>query len=194
MTFTPTKLTLADYLAYHDGTDRRYELVDGVLRPMSQPSGRHGAISEFLNDEFRTEIHRLGRDWVAKQGLIGVEIPRLRDAATVRIPDVSVVTLSQWQSLYNREAVLTDSAPLLVVEVVSCSSLSEDYRRKRVEYNTVEIPEYWIVDAIADPRITLFTLVEGLYEVEILRGSDRIPSRLFSELDLTVERVLQANS
>jgi Uma2 family endonuclease len=193
MTLTQAKLTLSEYLAYEDGTDSRYELVNGILQPMAQPSGRHGAIAEFLNDQFRAEIRRLGRDWVAKQGLIGVEIPRLGDAATVRIPDVSVVTLAQWQSLYSREAVLTDSAPLLVVEVVSKSSLSDDYRRKRVEYNTVEIPEYWIVDAITDPCITVFTLVEGLYEAEVLRGSDRISSRLFTELELTVEKVLEAS-
>ncbi|MFQ3613844.1 MAG: hypothetical protein SNJ68_09060 [Cyanobacteriota bacterium] len=46
MTLTQTKLTLSEYLAYDDGTDSRYELVDGVLQPMSQPSGWHGAIKE----------------------------------------------------------------------------------------------------------------------------------------------------
>lgn len=31
MTQTPVKLTFEEYLAYDDGTDNRYELVDGEL-------------------------------------------------------------------------------------------------------------------------------------------------------------------
>ncbi|GAX44784.1 hypothetical protein NIES4075_58030 [Tolypothrix sp. NIES-4075] len=45
MTTTPAvtkRLTLEEYLAYDDGTDTRYELVDGELIPMSMGSGQHG--------------------------------------------------------------------------------------------------------------------------------------------------------
>jgi Uma2 family endonuclease len=33
MTIATQKLTFEEYLAYHDGTDTRYELVDGELVP-----------------------------------------------------------------------------------------------------------------------------------------------------------------
>jgi Uma2 family endonuclease len=36
------RLTFEEYLAYDDGTDKRYELVDGELIPMSLGSGQHG--------------------------------------------------------------------------------------------------------------------------------------------------------
>ncbi len=45
MTTTPAvtkRLTFEEYLAYDDGTDKRYELVDGELIPMSLGSGQHG--------------------------------------------------------------------------------------------------------------------------------------------------------
>ena len=39
MTITTPKLTFEEYLAYDDGTDTRYELVNGELIPMSLGSG-----------------------------------------------------------------------------------------------------------------------------------------------------------
>jgi len=34
MTHTPVKLNFEQYLEYDDGTDNRYELFDGELRPV----------------------------------------------------------------------------------------------------------------------------------------------------------------
>jgi Uma2 family endonuclease len=53
---TTKKITLAEYLTYDDGTDTRYELVDGELTRMSLATGEHGDISEFLNDEFNSRF------------------------------------------------------------------------------------------------------------------------------------------
>lgn len=58
MTVTTQKLTFAEYLAYADGTNTRYELVDGDLVPMSLGTGKYGGIAEFLNDEFREQIRQ----------------------------------------------------------------------------------------------------------------------------------------
>ncbi|MHC0065678.1 Uma2 family endonuclease [Nostoc sp. UIC 10890] len=49
MTITTPKLTFEEYLKYDDGTDTRYELINGELIPMSLGSGQHSAITEFLN-------------------------------------------------------------------------------------------------------------------------------------------------
>lgn len=56
MTITTQRLSFAAYLAYDDGTGTRYELVDGELIPMSLGTGKHGAMTEFLNDQFKQEI------------------------------------------------------------------------------------------------------------------------------------------
>ena len=76
MTTTTPKLTFAEYLKYNDGTDTRYELVNGELIPMSLGSGQHGAVVAFLYHRFRDEILRLKLDWTAKQMVIGVRSPR----------------------------------------------------------------------------------------------------------------------
>lgn len=69
MTTTPEvtkRLTFEEYLAYDDGTDTRYELVNGELIPMSLGSGQHGAVTEFININFRAEILRQNLDLTSK--------------------------------------------------------------------------------------------------------------------------------
>ncbi|WP_442949217.1 Uma2 family endonuclease [Nostoc sp.] len=80
-----------------------------------------------------------------------------------------------------------------MVEVVSPGKVNEDrdYRYKRSEYAARGIPEYWIVDA-QKARITLLTLVDGLYEETVFQGTDIIKSATFSVLDAIAVQVLTA--
>lgn len=78
-----------------------------------------------------------------------------------------------------------------MVEVVSDSTVTTDYRTKRVEYNVLNIPEYWVVDPIKH-CITLMQPVEDLYEARQFTGSAPIPSLIFPELALTVAEVFAA--
>jgi Uma2 family endonuclease len=71
-----------------------------------------------------------------------------------------------------------------VVEVVSESTQSTDYRLKRTEYAFRDIPEYWIVDPLTH-KVTICTLDEGLYDCAEYQGSDRIQSITFPTLILT---------
>jgi Uma2 family endonuclease len=193
MTITTQRLSLDDYLAYQDGTDTRYELVNGELIAMAQPKGRHGAIAEFLNDTFRAEIKRLGLAWTSKQMAIALQSPRGGRWDTARIPDVMVLALTQWQILRDQAAIirLNDPPPFLVVEVVSDSTVTTDYRAKRVEYNVLNIPEYWIVDPLKN-CITLLQPIDELYEENCYTQNDSIQSGIFPDLALTVAQVLTA--
>jgi len=191
MTATTTLLSLEEYLSYNDGTNRRYELVNGELIAMGQPTGKHGAITEFLNDQFRGKIQEQGLAWVAKQGLIAIESPRGGRWDTARIPDVTVVTQEQWEGMLDREAIirLNESPPLLVVEVVSESTRTTDYRSKRVEYNLLGICEYWIVDPLKQ-QILVLNLVDDLYEETLFVGDELIESIVFPDLQLSAKQVL----
>jgi len=196
MTATPPiaqKLTFEEYLAYDDGTDTRYELVNGELIPMSIGSGLHGEIMYLLERLFNQKIERLGLSWVARQAAIGVRSPRGGRWDTSRIPDVVVIGAEQWQDLRSREAVIevNEPSPLLVVEVVSESTKTTDYRAKRVEYNLREIPEYWVVDPLA-AKVTIFTLIDDLYEGQEFVGDAIAQSTTFPTLQLTVTQILTA--
>lgn len=193
MTIATKKLTLADYLTYTDGTDTPYELVDGDLLPMTIGSGEHGAISDFLTDQFKAEIRRTQLPWTVKQMVLGIQSPRGTRWDTVRIPDVVVLPTVQWVGMRQREAIvrLHEPPPLLVVEFVSPSTQVEDYRAKHTEYSVLDIPEYWIVDPLA-AKITLCHLVQGRYDDQEFTGNDRLRSPNFPDLNLTAVEILQA--
>jgi Uma2 family endonuclease len=195
MTIATTKrITLTEYLTYDDGTDTRYELVDGELIRMSLGTGEHGDISEFLNDEFKVEIRRLGLNWVAKDMKIGIQSPRGTRWETARVPDVVVLPLEQWNSLKKRESLipLNEPPPLLVVEVVSPSTVAVDYRAKHSEYAVLDIPEYWIVDPI-DLKVTVCVLKDGAYSDEVFVGDMTLVSPTFPDLGLKALAVLDAS-
>ncbi len=184
MVQTPTKrLTFEEYLTYDDGTDNRYELVDGQLVLMNPPTVRHSLITDFIHDAFKVEIKRLGLPWVSLREA-GVRTSFKR----ARLPDVCILTSVQVNELMDESAVFEFPA-LVAVEVVSPESVKRDYRYKRSEYAVLEIPEYWIVDPLA-AKVTILLLIEGLYEDTEFSGNQQIISQIFPELTLTVEQVL----
>ena len=191
MTTAAQKFSFEDYLAYDDGTGTRYELVEGELSPISLGTGRHGAISEFLNDQFRAAIKAAGLPWTSKDMRIGVRSPRGGRWDMSRIPDVAVLAIAQWEAMADREAVinLSEPPPLLVVEVVSESTKSADYRAKYSEYSVLEIPEYWIVDPL-EAKVTICQLNEGRYDEAVFTDESIIQSPTFPALKLTVAQVL----
>ena len=192
MTIATQRLTLDEYLTYDDGSDRRYELVKGELQPMGLGTGKHGAIIKRLERLFDGQIELAQQPWIALATAVGLQSPRIDRWDTARIPDLSVLTLEQWDSLQSREAVirLNEPPPLLVVEVVSESTKSTDYRAKRAEYSVLDIPEYWIVDPLLN-QVTICTLLEGWYEATVYKGQDAIASPVFSAIALTAENMLQ---
>ena len=167
------------------------ELVNGELIRTSLGTGQHGAIIKSLERTLEAEIASQERDWVVLPGLVGIRSPRGGKWDTCRIPDLVVMPSAQWQALTNREAVIefTDPPPLVVIEVVSESTKTTDYRAKRAEYSILDIPEYWIVDPLL-AKATILTLDEGWYESAEFTGSDLIQSPMFPTLQLSVDRVL----
>jgi Uma2 family endonuclease len=102
---------------------------------------------------------------------IAVQSPRGTRWETARIPDVVLLPLEQWEGMADREAFvpLNESPPLLVVEVVSASTIAMDYRTKYAEYAVLDVPEYWIVDAI-ESKVTVCGLSEGFYGNQVFWG------------------------
>jgi len=184
------RVTFADYLTYFDGSDTKYELVDGELVAMSLGTGLHGETIDRIYQEINIEINRIAQPWIVRQGQIGVRCPRGIGLDTVRIPDVVVMQRNDWQALQEREAVIDFdlSPPLLVIEVISPSTKNVDYRAKRTEYAARDIPEYWIVDPL-EAKVSVLIISDGWYDVTEFFDSDRIISPTFPELQLTPQTI-----
>ncbi len=188
------RISFEDYLTYEDGSDTRYELVKGELIPMSLGTGKHGKVIKYLDEQFNDAIDRLGLDWVSQRMTVGVQSPRGNRWDTCRIPDVTILGIEQWNEMEDREAVIRahETPPLLVAEVVSPSTRSEDYSAKWSEYAVLDIAEYWIID-LGKNVVVICTLVDGRYQDTEFRDQDRVRSQLFSNLDLTAYQILNVS-
>lgn len=188
MTTTTKLFTLAEYLAYDDGTDRWYELENGELREMPPESDLNNKIAIFLLLAFAKLISgQLLRR--------GTEIVVSGSRATVRVPDVVVLTEESATALAGstRSTITSDMPPpSLVVEVVSPGKKNNDrdYRYKRSEYAARGIEEYWLVDP-KQAQVTVLTLVDGLYESAVYQNEERLVSQTFPNLELTAKEILQ---
>ena len=191
MTTTTRRMTLEEYLDYDDGTDTRYELVNGELAEVPSESDLNNLIAVYLLAEFlRFMPVRLLRR--------GTEVVVNGYRTTTRIPDLIVLTedLSAALTGSKRSVVMPDMPPpALVVEIVSPGTTNEarDYRYKRSEYAARSIAEYWIVDP-QQAQITVLTLVAGLYEEASFKRNDRLISSTLPNLNLTPAQVLQAGA
>ncbi len=187
-------MSFEDYLNYDDGSDTRYELVKGELIPMSLGTGKHGKVIKFVDDELTGEIDRSRRPWTSQRMTVGVQSPRGNRWDTCRIPDVTVLSVEQWNEMEDREAVIRahEPPPKLEVEVVSPSTRSDDYGAKWSEYAVLDIAEYWIVDG-EKSIVTICTLVNGRYHDVVFQGDAKIVSQVFPELDLSANQILNAS-
>ncbi len=190
MTTATTRLTLDEYLAYDDGTDNRYELVDGKLILMPPETDRNNLIALYLLAEFLK--------------LVPIQLIRHKDTeivvtgnrTRVRLPDLMILTEELLAAIGGRRATITPDmpSPALVVEVVSPGKVNEDrdYRYKRSEYAARGIIEYWIVDPQRE-KVTVLSLVDGLYEETVFEGSQAIISTVLTNFHASATKVLNFN-
>jgi Uma2 family endonuclease len=170
----------------------RFELVDGVIVEMGAENDRNNVIASFLF----AVLLQFAPYYLLRRG---TEIEVDSVYVTCREPDLMVLTESTDKALQDdkRSIVkLTMPNPALVIEVVSpgepgSDNYKRDYEQKPKEYAARGIPEYWLIDPSRQMMIVL-VLKNGQYRGEELRGSDRVVSPAFPDLNLTAEQVLSA--
>ena len=147
--------------------DDRYELVKGVLVPMSPPPGfRHG--ETVLNVTFPLtsfiRAHGLGRTTGAETGY------RLgRDPDTVRAPDFAFVARGRITPEMDQTRYL-DLAPDLVVEVMSPSDTARSVAAKVRDYINAGVRLIWVLD----PRRRTVRIHRPGEEPRLLREGDEL--------------------
>ena len=198
MTQTIPKLIIFDDFLEWKPENRRYELHNGVIVEMPNPTGKHSAISGFQTLEFGLEIRRLQLPYfIPKECTI-----KFRDKSGYD-PDIVVLdkqAVEANESRWERESVITrgDSVKL-VVEVVS-TNWRDDYGHKMIDYEALGISEYWIVDYLGlggsryigspkQPTLSVYQLVDSEYQIKLFRGDERVESTVFPELNLTTNQI-----
>lgn len=192
-------VTFEEFIAwYPENSGIRYELHNGEIVEMAQPTGKHERIKGFSAAELTIEFRRLRLPYfIPNQAIVR---PPQRESGyfpdVLILNDVALVDEPLWEK---SSTVTKGSSIPLVIEVVS-TNWRDDYYLKLADYEEMEIPEYWIIDYAAlgakkfignpkQPTFSVYQLIDGEYQVSQFRGNDKIISPTFPELNLTAEQV-----
>jgi Uma2 family endonuclease len=197
-----TALSFDDFLVQYSG-DKRYELIDGEVFDL-EPTGRHEQVAGFITKKACVQIDLADLPWVILQR------PLFRPpntSMTAFRPDVAVLdeVALEAEPLWPEQSILTNSQSIKFIAEVVSSNWQNDYSRKLEDYETLGIPEYWIVDHAGlggtrhigipkQPTLTICTLVNGRYQMQQLRAHEAIVSLTFPNFKLTAAQVLGLRS
>ncbi len=198
----PKLVTFEDFAAWRP-EGGRYELHDGVIVEMAQPVGEHEDVVGFVARKLTVEFDRLNLPYtIPKTALV-----KPTNSESAYSPDVLLLNRPNLvnEPLWKKESTVSLAASIpLVVEVVS-TNWDDDYYTKQGKYEGIGIPEYWVVDYLGlgakkftgnpkQPTMSIYQLIDGEYQVTQFRGSNRIVSSIFPELNLTAEQIFKAGS
>ena len=197
MVQTKTKLTFADFLEKYPDGSGIYELVNGEIVKV-EATRAHKNVARYLVKSFDKESERLGLDYIVDKDIV-LRTVTASGQEQGRNPDVGVVKASVWNSNVRGYGALTE--PIQLAVEVTSTNWEDDYVDKLDEYQRLGIYEYWIVDylAIASraylgnpkiPTVFVYCLENGSYLVQSFTGNERIISKTFPELEITVEQLV----
>ncbi len=195
-------ITVEDFLQWiPENSGKRYELHNGAIVEMSQPSGEHEEVTGFLNTQLVVEFTRLKLPYfIPKTALI-----KSANSDSAYSPDILILNKPALTSeeLWTKYSTVERGNYIpLVIEVVS-TNWRDDYYKKQGEYEEIKIPEYWIVDYLGlggtkyignpkKPTLSIYQSVNDEYQVDTFRGNETISSRIFPELKLTAQQIFNA--
>jgi Uma2 family endonuclease len=167
-------MTLAEFLEWDDGSDCRYELLDGVPVMMAPSLEAHGEVAAALTIEIGTRLQPPCR--VISEA--GVAIPDRTD--TYYLADLAVT----WAPREPGRRMVVE--PVLVVEVLSPSTGQVDRWRKVTDYRTLPSVQEILVVFSDERRVEVQRRTRDGWRVEDLIGNAEIElSCCSSPIELT---------
>lgn len=151
-------MTLAEFLAWDDGSDRRYELVDSFPLMMAPTTEAHGELAAALAIQIGTRLQPSCRV-ISEAGIV---IPDRTD--TYYIADLAVTCVPREAG---RRMV---AEPVLIVEVLSPSTSQVDRWRKVADYRALPSVQEILVAFSDERRIEVQRRCEDGWRVEDLIG------------------------
>jgi Uma2 family endonuclease len=155
------------------GERDRVELIQGEIVQLSPPGRHHRAYVNNLN--------RLLSRRLPEHAVVSVQNPLPLGDDTEPQPDLAVLR-GRAVSFKDREAAAADA--LLVVEV-SDTSLAYDRSTKGRLYAQAGIPEYWVVDCVAETvEVHRDPTADGYRDVRLVSGAAELALQAFPDVAL----------
>ena len=126
-----------------------------------------------------------------------VQVPVLqpKDPAN-RFPDLVVLRPEHLQLTQKRLTITLEMPPpRLIVEVLSPGKPNHDrdYIDKRAQYAAIGVPEYWLLDPVAQTLLVLTLDGTDYREVGRFSGNQKITSIEFAQLQLEARQIFESD-
>ena len=170
-------MRVEDYLALPEGMHAEY--VDGVAIVSPPATSGHNKLQRRIANAIEAGLS----DQVDVRTEAG-----WKSGGRYRIPDVAVFASKDSEVVYDQ------STPILVVEVLSPSTASEDTVRKSTEYLAAGIKQYWIVDRTGESIVAYANEGKAWAQVAVLDAENptaTVPVGDWGEVALDLESLLQ---
>lgn len=171
--------TYDDLVALPDD-GRRFELIDGELYELPTPNEKHQRSLARTIRLVLPQVEYLRGLWYPPP--TGVFLPGGRMVE----PDLVVLLPGGRWSLSERGI---EGVPDLVIEILSSSNREHDLRDKRSWYAEAGVPEYWVMDPVAE-SIEVLVLRDGGYARHVFaQGDALVASAAHPSLSFAASRV-----
>ena len=183
------------YMSYSNAMDveGRHELMNGELVELPPESEPNSWVGRALFLIFATSGIISPRLVVILGCEIQVPTLQPKDPAN-RFPDLVVLRQEHLQLTQKRLTITLEMPPpRLIAEVLSPGKPNQDrdYIYKRAQYAAIGVPEYWLLDPVAQTVLVLTLDGTDYREVGLFKRSEAIISVEFAELQLAVGQVFE---
>lgn len=159
----PRRASYVDYLAAEQGSDRRHELIDGVIVAMAGGSDEHNAIAGSLAGVLGNRRSGSCRYYTSDQRFWIAARTRARYA------DGSIICGPPEHPVHDGQATTN---PTIVIEVLSPSSEGDDEGDKRSDFQSLATLEAYVLVAQDRRHVKVYRRAAGGWHATTHRDGD----------------------
>ncbi|WP_174615153.1 type II toxin-antitoxin system prevent-host-death family antitoxin [Virgibacillus ihumii] len=147
-------VTYEAFLELTGESEKRFELIDGVIYNLASPSYKHQHVVGELFGTFY--------NWLKEKKCTPLTSPFdvtfIKEQSNICVVQPDIVVICDKDNLDEKDKYI--GTPTLVVEVLSSSTRSKDMLTKLELYKQCDVKEYWIVDPINE-HILVYSLEDN---------------------------------
>ena len=175
------KINFEEFITIDNTTNDYLEFIDGKIYCLASPSTEHQSIVGEIYLSFGNYLK--GKE--CKPFISPFDIVFKNETEIHRVqPDLSIICDKSGLNENNYVGV-----PNLVIEVLSPSTMSNDFIKKMDLYMRFGVKEYWIVSP-RNKEIQIFVLQDNLYsEMISFKENDILQSVIFQDLKINLKDI-----
>jgi len=176
------RISFEDFLKLSEGSENRYEYIDGGVYLLASPSYDHQAII--------MEISNVMYNWFKGKKCRPLTAPfdvtlTKDDSKNVVQPDIIVICDTENINEKRRYT----GIPTMVIEVLSESTQQLDMLKKLNLYVHAGIKEYWIVSPLRKEVYAYCFEAQGIKDYSVYREGELAQSKTFQGLEIPLEQI-----